>query len=340
MKNLPFEVRKLKADDLDIKPQVFATDGYPQLVRHFNWGMIFKPGCEKPGYYMRSMTRTGYRSGTVCVLGDSPLEGQSPSPYFDRMAQKMETEEPYRKVCDDPVTFMHNSKEPFTEFIYTEDGASWKESDVLDLKVEYFPFAFFAHEDSILGHGYMQQHLLYTGTFDGQPVRSLGCIDRVYMKADSLEHLKQDTDNIFIAFTFMSGIRKDGRKECAWVGVHKENGNGMAYYWLEGNEPVLSDEVYLEADWQQYPYAKDDPTVAYTNATWKFGGVTLHTNCKWGSKGHTQTPRLSLVGFSQTYGTWYEGDEPYEHEIYHLLCENHSATVENTVKAGFKVKEF
>jgi len=334
MKNMGFEVRKLTADDLGIAPKVFAEDGNQRLVRHYNWGMLFKPDSEKPDYYLRSMTRTGYRSGTICKISDSPLEPHEPSPYFDKMAQKMETEEPYHKISDDPVTYMQSSRAPFTEFIYTEKGASWKEADILDLKIEYFPYAFFSHLNSPMQMCYMQQHLLYTGTFDGQPIRSLGCIDRVFADADSLETMQVDVGDRLYVYSFMSGFRKDGRRECAWVGVMGHNGHGMGMYWLEGNEPVLSDEVIVEADWQPYPFAKDDPTLTYTKAVWKFAGVELHTNCRWGSKGHTQHPRMEMVGFSQSYGTWYEGSEPYQHEIYHLLCENHSATVENAEKGG------
>lgn len=141
-------------------------------------------------------------------------------------------------------------------------------------------------------------------------------------------------------WSYYAGIRQDGRKECAYLNIHSRNGHGVAAYWLEGEEPVLTDEVTLECDWQRLPYAEPgDDTLSYTNAVWRFAGKEIHFTGKWGSKGFTAQPRLSRVGQSQSFGSWYEGKTPYEHKLFHTINENMGANIESIRKMGFEAKE-
>ena len=102
-------------------------------------------------------------------------------------------------------------------------------------------------------------------------------------------------------------------------------------YWLEGEEPVISEDVFLYAAWEKLPYTPDDdPTVAYKESVWRIGPKTIHYKGEWGSKGHTFEPRMKAIGFSHSgYGDWYEGETPYKHVRYHSLNENIGATKEN-----------
>ena len=177
-----------------------------------------------------------------------------------------------------------------------------------------------------------------TGTYEGKPIQALGCFDRLFApNGDRGAIIGTATHYVW---SYYAGIRQDGRKECAYLNIHSRNGHGVAAYWLEGEEPVLTDEVTLECDWQRLPYAEPgDDTLSYTNAVWRFAGKEIHFTGKWGSKGFTAQPRLSRVGQSQSFGSWYEGKTPYEHKLFHTINENMGANIESIRKMGFEAKE-
>lgn len=341
-KDLHFRLRRLTEDELDIAPKHYLREDGVQsvLCRHFNWILIFlDDDLENPIYYHRACELDHYRWGGIIKLGDSPISPQTEA-HVNNLAQD-DTTSVYRKISDNPVIYQQGSEAPFTEFSYWDGHCHIKEGNVLDLEGEFWPYALVADKESVFHSEYYILPIYFTGTYEGKQVRALGNIDRFFAPAD-----KELTDQAlkpgeYYTMGVYSGIRKDGRRE-ACVGYIQggKNGKGCAYYWLEGEELICSDEVYMETEWVRLPYLpKEDPTRTYKNIVWKFAGKEIHCNGKWGSKGFTASPRVSKVGYSHMFGPWYEGDTPYEHDVYFTFNENLSATYENLKEAGFKVEE-
>lgn len=329
------EIRKLTADDFSYRPKCFERDGNAELYRHLNWCILFPKTDTNPHYYMRNMEPDYYRWGGIVRLGSGSMSTQTSVHHLD-IAQENTTTSVYKRISENPDIYEMRSDNPFTEFQYSENGAIWKEANVFDLKAEFFPYSIFVHTDSPQEIPYWHTHCLLTGTYEGQPIRTLGCFDRLFApNGDRNAIIVPATQYVW---SYFSGIRKDGRKECAYTNIRKRNGHGVAFYWLEDEEPVLTNEVTLECNWQRLPYTKvDDDTVNYTDAIWRFAGKEIHFTGKWGSKGFTAKPRLSRIGQSQSFGTWYEGNVPYEHELFHVINENMGVTVENIKNMGFRL---
>lgn len=329
------DIRKLTIDDFSYQPKCFSRDGNATLYRHLNWCIFMPENDTNPHYYMRNMEPDHYRWGGIVRLGDGPLSTQTSAHHTD-IAQEDTKTSIYGKISENPDIYEMRSEDPFTEFRYSENFATWKEGDVFDLKAEYFPYSIFIHTDSPQEIPYWHTFCLITGTYEGKTVRTLGSLDRLFApNNDRNAIIKPATQYVW---SYYAGIRKDGRKECAYLNIRKQNGCGVAAYWLEGEDPVLTDEVTLECDWQRLPYTNpEDDTLGFTKAVWKFADKEIRFTGKWGSKGFTATPRLSRTGQSQSFGTWYEGKEPYEHEIFHATGENMGANIEQIKKMGFKI---
>ena len=334
MKKLGFEVRTLNADDLSVQPACFANDK-AELYRHLNWCMFFLENDENPYFYMRNMEPDYYRWGGIVRLGSGPFSPHT-SVHFADLAQKKDLVKEYSKVSSNPLIYGISSKEPFTDFTYTENQAHWIEGNVFDLTAEYFPYAIFVHRDSPQKIDYWHQYVILTGTYEGKQIKTLGCFDRLFSPKNQRDAVITEATQYI--WSYFSGIRKDGRKECAYANIHEQNGLGVGFYWLEGEEPILSTDVFLEADWHRLSYVSDnDPTVHFSRAIWRFGGKEIHCDCKWGSKGFLEKPRLDTIGLSQTYGPWYEGNTPYDHEIWFNINENMGATVDKIKEMGFSI---
>ena len=286
---------------------------------------------------MRNMEPDHYRWGGIVRLADGPLLPHTSIHYQD-LAQGSDAVCHYRKIADSPITYRINSEAPFSEFTYKEAEAHWKEGDILELQAEYFPYAIFVHTDSPQKIDYWHQFVILKGKYHGEEIKTLGCFDRLFSpKEKRVETVKEATTYIW---SYFSGIREDGRKECAYANIHERNGHGVGFYWLEGEEPILSDEVYLEAKWHRLSYTdKDDPTVNFTHAVWRFASKEIHCDCQWGSKGFLDKPRLETIGLSQTYGPWYEGRAPYKHQMWFNINENMGMTVEKILEMGFEITE-
>lgn len=337
MEKFGVELRPLTADDLSYQPKCFARDGNASLYRHLNWCMLFPADDTNPHYYMRNMEPDYYRWAGFIRLGSGPMSVQS-SAHHNDIAQKNAETTPYRQISAQPVTYEMASISPFSQFRYTASGAEWKEAGVLDVKAEPFPFAVFVHTDSPQQIPYWHTHCLLTGTYEGKPIRALGCYDRLFAPYGDREKIIAVATQY--VWSYYAGIREDGRRESAYLNIHSSNGHGVAVYWLEGEEPILSNEVTLECNWQRLPYAAaEDNTVGYTNAIWRFAGKEIHFTGKWGAKGFTAQPRLSRTGQTQCFGTWYEGKTPYSHTLFHTINENMGATVQGIRNMGFRMAD-
>lgn len=328
-----FEVRRLTENDYTIAPECFAErDAKAEMFLNAHYGMLFKEGEEKPDYYFRHMNADGYRWCGMIHLGDGPLAPQTCAHYND-IAQKDAVVKPYGPVEGKPGYYSISSESPFSEFTYGENGATFKEADIADLKIEYFPYAIVTHQKGNISLPYWHRHILWTGTYERKAVKGLACNDRIFYPRND-NRLNSDLNYFLAAY---SGIRSDGRKESLFAQLKGENGYGIGFYYIDGEEPVISTEVYLDAVWRHLPYLENDPTVVYTEGTWRFAGREFHFKGKWGSKGFTPVPRTDRVGQSHCFGTWYEGAIPYSHILWHTFNENMEATDERVKRMGFSV---
>lgn len=327
------EFKKYKLTDICYTPDYFDTDidGHGVLNLIDMYGQLYPNGLDKkPIWFIRHCNQDKTRFGAIHEPGDNYLSVQTPL-HLDDIAQKDSKIIKYRKINE--KCYGIDSKEPFFEYRFYEDYLTYKEGNILDLKAELFPSAVFKHADDVTITSQITQPCLYTGTYEGKPVKGIGNFELVFFPKEDKRNL-----NDFAAYIYANdvGVRKDGRKEVSMV-YFSLDGKSNAFYWLEGENPIISKEVRMEAEWEELPYVKDG-TCIYKNATFYFGGKEIHFEGKWGAKGLTAYPRIELSGQSQVFGTWYEGNEPYKHEISMTFHENMRVFPKELRKGGFTVR--
>lgn len=348
--NYNFEVRKLTIDDLELEPDCFKgeQDGNAIWGKAAQYAQFFVEGIKNPVYYFRNVEPDKQRWAGIIEFGDGPLDYQKGLHDKD-LAQETASTLKYRKVSDCPKTFEIESLEPYSLLRFMDDGnggviAEFKEGkdgSIIDLKIEPFPVCVISHSNEEQPSPYFQVNTIVSGTYMGKPVKGMGGFDRTFLPnriQDNEEAVEKDYAATYrCTCALYSGIREDGRKECVYALITNDNGKGLGMYYIDGEETIVTDEVYLDADFQHLPYV-DDGTVVYTEATWKIGPKTIHFNGKWGTKSFTAQPKLDKHGQSQCFGTWYEGDTPYEHVIEHTFNENTGdAFAERMSEMGFKI---
>lgn len=335
-----YDIREPELDDITLEPKVFQYEGQEPYVlcRHLNWLMFYVEGEKTPYYYMRNSEVDKYRWGGIAKLGEGPLAPQVRAHYED-IAQKDAVVKPYRKISDDPVIYQTSTDAPFSEQTFYENYCILKEGDFLELKCEYWPIGMFAHTCSAWNGEYLYIPFSVEGTFEGKPVKGLGQFDRAYSQIGKEEERINAAVGYIIDGAYL-GIRKDGRKEAFYGYIQEEKGKGSAFYWLEGEDPVISEEIYIDTEFYHLPYLpKEDPTCATKDIVWRFADKVIHFNGKWGSRRFTSNPLDNKKGYSNSFGTWYVGDEPYEHALSQTFNESTTATIENLRKFGYVVHE-
>lgn len=331
------EFIKYDADFLNpVTPNIFNNemDDYATLRIISTYAEMFPDGdvSKKPYYFFRHTNEDGStRFSGFMELGDTPLDIQKGGHIENLCTPENAQNSYYKKISNDPVEYALGTEKPFFEYRFTDSEAYLKEGDFLDVKAEYFPFAVVDHSSIWNNVCPIYQTALLTGTYEGKKVQGLAHIDRSFKQhGNDAYSLLGYIDNEY------DGIREDGRKETAIIHIDVSTGKVFAYYWLEGEEPVVSDTVIMEAEWVRLPYCNDG-TCIYKNAVYKFAGKEIHFTAKWGSKGFTSYPRLDKYGQSQVYGTWYEGQAPYKHKLFMTFVENQEAFDNNIEKLGFDV---
>lgn len=349
--NTNFEVRKLTIEDMELLMPCFQNenDGYATLGKSANYAQFMVEGIKNPVYYMRNINPESQRWAGMIELGDTPLSIQKKLPNSE-LAQAEAKTHAYQKVSDCPITYEIRSENPHSLLRFIDDGqggfiGEYQEGEngcILDLKIEPFPVAVISHANENQPTPYFQVNTIIQGTYMGRPIEGMGGLDRTYVAQSLIEN--EATMESKYAATYQctcalySGIREDGRKECVYALLSNENGKGIGMYYLEGEKTIVTDQVYLEAEFEALPYVEDG-TLVYTKATWKIGPKTIHFTGEWGTKGFTAEPKYDKHGQSQCFGTWYEGDIPYQHRISHGFNENTGdAYAERFKKMGFKIK--
>lgn len=350
MKFQNFEVRKLTIDDLELSPQCFAnqTDGYAEMGKAAQYAQFSVEGVKNPVYYFRNINPDSHRWSGIIELGDHPLAYQR-GLHGDNLAQGKTPTRGYRMVRGAPKTFEMESIEPYSLLRFQDDGHGGVEAEVregpegsiLDLKITPFPVAVISRANDSQPAPYFQVNTLVSGTYLGRPVQGMGGFDRTFVTGQAKKDLARAEANYAATYrctcALYSGVRPDGRKECVYALITTQNGTGIGMYYIDGEKPVVTDQVYLHADFHRLPYVKDD-TVVYTQAVWNIGPKTIHFQGKWGTKSFSAYPKLDKHGQSQCFGTWYEGNTPYQHVLSHAFNENSGdAYAWRMEKMGFRV---
>ena len=334
-------VTKHQKDFFENRPQIMDNDfdhhGKMALVDAY--GSIYTDGPDKPPVlFVRHGNRSSYRFGGCARLSCNSLGVQSPE-HGDDMAQKEPTGE-FRLLSEDPWTYGYGTEEPFSQYRYVWDEKGlrgyWKEGDFLDLVAEPFDYCIIQRMGKLCNFAQIIQPSIVTGTYNGKPVRFLGSFDKVFMSSDE----DRDVGAIMSYILVLDhGIRPDGRRESCIVFINAE-GDGVGMYYLEGEEPVVSENIRMECDWFHQPYS-DDGTVMYKDAVFHIGDKKIHFQGKWGAKGITAKPRYEKHGQSQIFGSWYEGDEPYVHTLettFHEQLEAYDWRIAGIAdKLGFRI---
>lgn len=324
---------------LDLHADAFENefDGYPELGLLDFYGMIFPNGdaTQKPILYFRhaDAAKGKYRFANLMDLGDDYLEVQKGVYHESEVAQKDTPFINYHKISDNPLVFGYGSTEKKVDIQYHENHMSISEGDFLKLKAYPWPVTFYDHQSVYLNSSTVFQPVTFLGSFDGKPTIGLGSMDRMYFKHSG------GFDNVPLGYIALSamGIRKDGRKESVFISISlNEVGKTIGIYYIDGEQPIITDTVTVEADWEHLPYV-DDGTCVFKDANFYLGDKVIHFKGKWGTKGFTPKPKIEKHGQSQVFGTWYEGNTPYEHRLYYSFEENMDAYDSKLEKLGFKV---
>ena len=321
-------------------PECFDNDfdGHAKLTVIDVYGMFFPNGdtSGKPFMYFRhtDVEKNRYRFGNLVELGDDWL---SPKKGVYHPAEVADTETPihhYKKISDDPVIYGFSSDEKILEARFYEDYFTMKEGDFFNIKAEPWKYTIYDHQSFYNNSSMILQPSTFAGSFNGKPVLGLGSYDRFCVKrnVNGFENIKME----YISFTGM-GVREDGRKELALVSAAFD-GKIVAYYMIDGETPIITDHVEIEAEWTHLPYV-DDGTCVSKEVVFYFCGKEIHFEGKWGAKGFTKKPRIEKHGQSQVFGTWYEGAEPYKHRIYYTIAENMGAYDHKLRELGFRVTD-
>lgn len=324
---------------LDTHANIFENDfdGYPELGLLDSYGMIFPNANvnQKPYVYFRhaDAAKGCYRFANLIDLGDDYLDVQKGVLHEKEVAQKDTPFTNYHKVSEEPTVYEYGSTEKKVEIRYHEDYMEIEEGDFLKLKAYPWPVTFYDHQSVYLNSSTVFQPVTFLGSLDNKPTLGLGSMDRMFFKAAG------GFDNVPLGYIALSamGIRKDGRKESVFISISlNEVGKTLGIYFIEGEQTVITDTVTIEADWIHLPYVNDG-TCVFKEAVFYLCDKVIHFNGKWGAKGFTSKPKIEKHGQSQVFGTWYEGNVPYEHRIYYTFEENMDAYDEKLEKRGFKV---
>lgn len=339
MKKNKYELRRITADDISLAPKAYQTnpDDHAELIRHDNCIMFYLEDDPVPYYYVRLSEQKKYITSGIVKLGEGPLSPHI-CVHYDDLAQENADTTPYTKLPGTSTVYSHSSKNPISQQIYTENHAHFIEEDILDFTCEYWPICYFTNAELPFSN-YFSQPFSVTGYYKGKPVTGLGQFENICWTNQQLTQLREAGGGYLICNIFL-GIREDGRREFFYGYFLRGAGTGTAAYWLEGEEPIITEDVTLKTEFYHLPYLSDnDPTCACKNMLWRFADKEIHFTGKWGSRRFSSDPINEKIGSSNSFGTWYEGNTPYTHRVNHTFNESMNATVENLKKNGYTVVE-
>lgn len=335
-------LRPLNYEDLTkLTPRCFDNDydGHAIMSLSDVIGMIFPNGdaSKKPYLYIRhtDMLKHQFRFGNIIELGDDFLSPQKGATHITEIGQEGVSITEYRNFSNELSGY--DVTNPPAQFRFNKEGYSIREGEVLKLNADKWPLAIYDHVSMYQNVSTIIQAATYYGTYESKPVLGLGEHDRLFIPTD-INGFDGITNKFGYFYMNMMGVREDGRREQALISINFAQGKNLAYYFIDGEQPIITDHVSLETEWYHLPYV-DDGTCVYKDATFRFCGKELHFKGKWGSKGFTAVPRMNKHGQSQIFGTWYEGTMPYSHRLYMTFGENMEAYDYKLKEMGFEVIE-
>lgn len=331
-------------DDYALKPKRYDNDndGHARLYCVETIGTIFLNGTENPPLsYFKHMNTDSPRWAGIVECGKGPLSIQK-GVHIDDLAQKDDTITPYALLNSESIIYGDScDSKPYKRTYYPDhiEIQEGKDGCILDVTLEPFPYAFFIHicPQFPVSTFYSHAHVM-KGTYMGKPIIGICNDDRQYIPDSTVDRKQQESDyqkTTEYLTANCSGVREDGRREVAFF--NGALGHMCGGYWLEGEEPIVDDNVQLIGVWEHLPYV-DDGTCVMKDFVFKIGPKTIHFVGKWGIKGWTDGPNLEKHGQSQVMGTFYEGDTPYKHTIWQTFIENMEAYDYKLEKAGYIVK--
>ena len=334
-----YEEHEITEELFKKEPSFFQNeeDGYAELALVDPLAMLYVNGDfgSKPYYYFRHALIDQFRFGGIVELGDDYLSHQIKGDTLGLM-QLGDVDNPYERLSkseEEDFVYGFGIKNPFSEFRLSSQFQTWKEADVIDIKATYLGGAIIDHQASFENLPQVLSPLYVEGKYRDEEVKGLGYFATNYKPKTQKNSILDSLGYITMMF---SGIREDGRYEHAFVSIDQTGAAG-AYYKLEGEELITSNEVSMETVWERLPYV-DDGTCVYKNAIFRFGGKELHFEGKWGTKGVKEKPYIEKHGQSQILGTWYEGETPYKHKVSFTFGENMEVFDYKLVEMGFEVK--
>ena len=333
-----FEIKDRSEDDFKINPSVFNNkeDDNARLVLSDPYCMLFVDGDvdTKPLYYMRHALIDENRFGGVIELGDTVFDFQKSGDTADFFGRgpidRIYTKLP--DVANEEFVYGNGTEAPYSDFKYYKNHATWNEADLLKLDVKFLGPTIIDHQAAFGNLPEIFNVCLVEGVYRDKKVLGLGEWARNYQLSHRNENILSSLGYITLD---MIGIRDDDRLEHCFVAID-QTGTVGAYYYLDGEEFITSNELDFDADFYRLPYV-DDGTCVFKDAVIKFKDKVIHFNGQWGTKGITAKPRIEKHGQSHVTGTWYAGDTPYKHKLFFTFSENMEAYDYKLAKLGFKV---
>lgn len=182
--------------------------------------------------------------------------------------------------------------EPKSIYRASSRGARTIEGDIFDASWEYMPYAVCIDPPGAAGPYFTWASTL-KGTFQGHPLAQTAGCDRMYGDG-AIDYITTVPTHALVG----SAISDNGVREMVVAYVLGDK-RSFAMYWKDGQEPVVSEEVEMQARYVANP---DNPNmIAPAEATFRFGGVEI----SW-----TSQYLATSVGVINHFGVWRERNSP------------------------------
>lgn len=329
-KMIELEAIQLTENDLSLSPDRFYVNGEErQLFAGWVWGVLQDdPTPNRPPiHYLREFDGNSiHPNGGFIRLAETPVQKHQGLEHCFEM-HRGDKDVSYVK-CENESEYSYEIKaqDPYMLYQFSPHKVHMAEADFIDVEYELMPYALAVYECGALKAGYMHQHAIIRGTYEGKPIHYLGGFDRMYGGWNFGQLM-------FTGMTFM-GIHEDGTREWGFMGLIGKD-RGMAFYCKDGEMPIATTELSVDAEFVPLEYT-DDTTMVFRKAVFKFAGKEIHYQAKWGYRGQTYEPETQ-PGMCQSSGVWYEGKEPVTFKESFVYAETHNALEKNVRMNGFAV---
>ncbi|MFI8975166.1 twin-arginine translocation signal domain-containing protein [Nocardia asteroides] len=310
------EAVQLNWDDMGPSPQRWTTQGIAApLALFFWWGYIRLPD-RRPILLVRLMTQAGTLEVVHGETGDGVFGRQSPlqPTGFGGFAEYRAVTGDPEGFTDDPTTWEMAGSSPRMLYRTSSKRSRVIEGDFFDTTWDYMPSTMCITPPGALAP-YFSGAATVHGTYLGTPVRYTGGFDRMY-GIGAIDFL---TSSPFIYLAF-SGVGFDGRREWGAVFITGDKGAGM--YCRDGDSPVTSTEVQLEAQYVRDP--ANPSRISPSRAIFRFADKEIQYVAKHGAAVTNHHDLLtSVYPIVNTEGNWRERNSPTQFAQWMGSIESH-----------------